>query len=413
MFLWNSTQQTYIYRERERREHVQDVRKRLNRNETNARAPAHHQQNNSQHQPSNVPQQPPRPVIGNLQPSHQNQTQSGLQQSSKHLQVQKAKKETPEQLEPLIQKGFLNRKQPVPLAAPIRTGAFDPLQTIPGNFPQAPSAIQGAVGGPSPVQNTRRPDDNIQESQPTFSFNLPYPFRNPSDGRGVRANDPRLVLYRDPELDMAWDNFNLIASDIDNQTPAVFYPQARTGANNPFTPRPLAESDPIYPKLPNINNSPYGQEPNQISSIDLVRSVSPPIRTGTLGPPAVMTVVPVVTPVPTDAMTVVPVMTQGLQTLPNTVQGLITPVLTLTQPATNIPIPDSPGKTGTRRKSPTFQPPLHKPTKARVTRSSSGGNSQPRQYHQELVNVGKNIVDTMKSKHKKKESKETNSVSDN
>jgi hypothetical protein len=126
-----------------------------------------------------------------------------------------------------------------------------------------------------------------------------------------------------------------------------------------------------------------------------------------------MTVVPVVTQVPTDVMTVVPVMTQVLQTLPNTVQGLTTPVLTLSQPATNVPIPNNPVNTGTRRKSPTFQTPLHKPTKDRVTRSSSGGNSQPRQYHQELVNVGKNIVTTMKSKHKKKESKETNSVSDN
>ena len=207
----------------------------------------------------------------------------------------------------------------------------------------------------------------------------------------------RYVLYRDPELDMAWDNFNLLTSDIDYQTPAVVYPVARTGANDQFTPRPLAESVPKYPQLPSINHSPYGPDPNQISGIDLVRSVSPPVRPGTLGPPA--------------AMTVVPVVTQSLQTLPTTVEGLTTPALTLSQPATNVPIPNNPVNTGTRRKSPTIQPPPPIPTKDRVTRSATG-NFQPRQYHQELVNVGKNLVTTMKSKIKKKESKKTRSVSE-
>jgi hypothetical protein len=98
--------------------------------------------------------------------------------------------------------------------------------------------------------------------------------------------------------------------------------------------------------------------------------------------------------------------------LPTTVEGLTTPVLTLSQPATNVPIPNNPVNTGTRRKSPTIQPPPPIPTKDRVTRSATGGNFQPRQYHQELVNVGKNIVTTMKSKNKKKESKKTRSVSE-
>ena len=90
---WNSNQQTYMSRERERSEHVNNVRQRLNnpkRNETNARAPAPQQQPNSQNQPPNVPQQSSstRPVMGNLKPAHQGQTESGLQQSFEHPNLQ-------------------------------------------------------------------------------------------------------------------------------------------------------------------------------------------------------------------------------------------------------------------------------------------------------------------------------------
>ena len=129
---WNSNQQSYVARERERNDHVKQVRKRLGKNETSAGAPATHQGNISNHQPSNVPQSsyvpqsPPRPVIGNLQPAKQNQNEPGLQQPFDHLQVKKATKKNPVQLEPLIQKGFLNPKQSVSPAAPIRTPAFDP-----------------------------------------------------------------------------------------------------------------------------------------------------------------------------------------------------------------------------------------------------------------------------------------------
>ena len=107
-------------------------------------------------------------------------------------------------------------------------------------------------------------------------------------------------------------------------------------------------------------------------------------------------------------MAVVPVVTQSLQILPTTVDGLTAPVLTMSQPATNVPIPNL-VNTGTRRKSPTIPPPPLMPTKDRVTRSATG---QPRQYHQELVNVGKNLVTNMKSKNKKKESKNSRSVSE-
>jgi hypothetical protein len=138
----------------------------------------------------------------------------------------------------------------------------------------------------------------------------------------------------------------------------------------------------------------------------MVRSVSPPIRPGTLGPPATMTVTPVVP--------------QSLQTLPVTVDGLTTPILTLSQPATSVPIPsvpvpnfpiaNNPVNTGARIKSPTIPTPPPIPTPDRVTRSAT--NSHPRQYHQELVNAGKNIVTSMKSKNKRKDSKKARSVSE-
>jgi hypothetical protein len=196
---------------------------------------------------------------------------------------------------------------------------------------------------------------------------------------------------------MAWDNFNLNSSDV-----SVYLP-ARTGVNNHYVPFPLAESDPKYPQLPSVESSPYGSYPNKVSAIDQAKPVTPPsqtgndqakpvtppVQTGNLGPPAL----------------VAPVVTQSLQILPTTVDGLTTPTLTMSQPATNVPIPDL-MYPGARPKADSIPPPPPISDKDRVTRSSTG---QSRQYHQELVNVGKNF---MKSKNKKKESKNSRSASE-
>ena len=91
--------------------------------------------------------------------------------------------------------------------------------------------------------------------------------------------------------------------------------------------------------------------------------------------------------------------------------GLTTPVLTLSQPATGVPIVNNPVNTGARLRSPAIPTPPPIPPPDHVTRSVTG-NSQPRQYHQELVNAGKNIVTSMKSKNKRKDSKKARSVSE-
>ena len=394
---WNTHQQSYVTRDRERSDLVKQVRSRLGRNDTSAGAPASHQENVSNHQPanvpppSNVPKPPTRPVIGSLQP------EPGIQQSSDNLQVKKATTEKPAQLNPQMRRGFLNANQPDHTAVPIGPPAFDQTTVFPGIVANNPSDDQGAAGGTNVVQRTQRYEDNNQEFQPLLTFNIPTFNTGNQSEQNLRMNDPRFNPYRDLEVQMAWDNFNLNSSDV-----SVYLP-ARTGRNNHYVPFPLAESDPKYPQLPSVESSPYGSYPNKVSAIDQAKPVTPPsqtgnnqakpvtppVQTGNLGPPA----------------PVAPVVTQSLQILPTTVDGLTTPTLTMSQPATNVPIPDL-MYPGARPKADSIPPPPPISDKDRVTRCST---DKSRLYHQELVNAGKNF---MKSKNKKKESKNSRSVSE-
>ena len=194
------------------------------------------------------------------------------------------------------------------------------------------------------------------------------------------------------EPDMAWDDYNILTSDVDflvpsisGPTPTVVQPNAR--ANGQFPPHPLAQSAPKYPTLPATNHSPYGPNPNQISGV-AVRSASPPIRPGTIGTPAVMAVTPVVT--------------TSLQSMPITMSALSTPVLTPSQAsaAAVAAIVTNPATTGARPKTPTIPSPP--PIPDHVTRSTTG-KSQPRQFQHDFVTVGKSLVTSMKSKNQKKD----------
>jgi hypothetical protein len=398
---WNTHQQSYVTRDRERSDLVKQVRSRLGRNDTSAGAPASHQENVSNHQPANVPppsivpKPPTRPVIGSLQP------EPGIQQSSDNLQVKKATTEKPAQLNPQMRRGFLNANQPDHTAVPIGPPAFDQTTVFPGIVANIPSDDQGAAGGTNVVQRTQRYEDNNQESQPLLTFNIPSFNTGNRSEQNVRMNDPRFNPYRDLEVQMAWDNFNL-NSDHLNSDVSVYLP-ARTGTDNHFVPYPLAESAPKYPQLPSVENSPYGSYPNKVSAIDQAKPVTPPSQTGKTQAK------PVTPPVQTGNLgpptTPPPVVPQSLQIVPTTVDGLTTPTLTMSQPATNVPIPNL-MLPGTRPKDNSGQPPPPISDRDRVTRSSTG---QSRQYGQELVNVGKNF---MKSKNNKKEKKNSRSASE-
>ena len=191
---------------------------------------------------------------------------------------------------------------------------------------------------------------------------------------------------------MAWDNYNVLTSDVDFQTPIVVQPNARH-----FSSYPLAQSAPKYPALPSINYAPYGPNPNDVSGI-AIRSASPPIRAGTLGPPAVMTVTPVVT--------------QSLPSLPVTIIGLNTPILTPSQAsAAAVAAIVDPATTGARPRTPTIPPPPPIPSPGHVTRSVTG-KIQPRQFHQEFDTAGKSLLTSVKAKNQRKDSKKTRSISE-
>jgi hypothetical protein len=199
----------------------------------------------------------------------------------------------------------------------------------------------------------------------------------------------------DLDIDMVWDNYNVLTSDIDFQTPIVVQPNA-----GHFSSYPLAHSAPRYPALPSINYAPYGPNPNDVSGI-AIRSASPPIRPGTLGPPA--------------AMTVTPVVTQSLPSLPVTIIGLNTPVLPPSLPpsqasaAAVAAIVDP--ASGARPRTPTIPPPPPIPSPAHVTRSATG-KIQSRQFPQDIVNAGKSLLTSVQSKKQRKDSKKARSISE-
>jgi hypothetical protein len=248
---WNSQQQTYMSRERS--EHINNVRQRLNnsrRNEVDARASAPQQpgipqpqSRSSHHQPHHVPQTSAstRPVMGSLHPAQQGQPQAGLPQTLVH---------------PGLPQHPLG--QPVPPVAPVHTGGASLLPVQTGSVTVAPAHTGGATGGTELVPHAHNNDDSFQTTlenlninePPSFSVNLPPLFQNqPGGRRGIKFTDPRYVLNYPMDPDMAWDDYNIqLTSAVDflvpsnsGPTPTVVQPNAR--ANGQFAPPPLAQSN--------------------------------------------------------------------------------------------------------------------------------------------------------------------------
>ena len=391
---WNSAQQSYIHQDRD--DLVKQVRQRLGKNDPNSRADASRKENVPTHQSPNVSQssntsQQPGPVIGNLNLAQQTQNEYGLQQSSDQHQQKNTTKGNPEQLNPLMRTGFLNVNPPDNTAVangPPTTKVFNG---------SVPSNDQGAVGGSNMVQLIRREETNIQKDDTNrlFSFDIPSYTGDPSN-QVERLSTPRMHLYRnpDPEIQMVWDYYNLYST---NQP-------AKQGKYQQYVHLPpLAQSDPKYPQLPSIDSSPYGSQPNTVSAIDQAKPVTPPtqignnqanpvtpsIQTGNLvppPPPAVLGPPPLGPPPPPPAVTQI-----------TTGDSLTMPALIMTQPATNVPIPD-PMSTGARPKTPPI------PGNTRVTRSTM----EKPNWNQELVNAGKNLI---KSKSKKRDMENSRSAS--
>ena len=110
-------------------------------------------------------------------------------------------------------------------------------------------------------------------------------------------------------------------------------------------------------------------------------------------------------------MTVTPVVTQSLPSLPVTIIGLNTPVLTPSQASAAVvaAIVD-PATTGARPRTPTIPPPPPIPSPAHVTRSAT--KIQSRQFPQDIVNAGKSLLTSVQSKKQRKDSKKARSISE-
>ena len=173
-------------------------------------------------------------------------------------------------------------------------------------------------------------------------------------------------------------------------------PNAR--AHGQFGP-PVAQSAPRYPALPGPNHSPYGPPPVQASGVAPGHPTSPPIRPGTIGTPAEVAKTPGVA--------------ASQQSVSITTSAISTPVITSSHAsaAAAAAVVTTPASKGARSRTPTIPPPPPVPTSDHVTRSITG-SSKPRQFPHDFVTAGKSLVNSVKSKNQKKNSKKLRSTSE-
>ena len=156
---------------------------------------------------------------------------------------------------------------------------------------------------------------------------------------------------------------------------------------------------PRYPHLPSVPNVLYGPRPNQPPVP--FRPASPPIRPGSLASQPDVTASPVV-PDPTQSVSSDPTAPVVPASQAMVAAGA---VIVPAQPIPVQPAPDFPAVTGTRPRTPSGQnvpvPPPVPVLTSPATRSSSG-ISKPKQFSQDFVNHGKNLLGVKKKKESKR-----------